>query len=321
MKIQRLLSIVTYLLNRELVSASELAVKYGVSVRTIQRDIDVICAAGIPVVASPGSKGGYGIIEGYRLDRQMINSDDLISMITSLENFGSLGMRKSISSNGLRDVDSTLEKVKSLANTYQKDKLTGLKERLFIDFSSLSIDRSGENNFYAIEQAVNEQKVISFTYGSPQGGYSDREVEPMTIAFKWFSWYLYGFCLKRQDYRLFRISRISNLVSTSRIFARRAQSFLEYQTKTENQEFSGEHLELIVLKFQPAVKVLVKDYFQNHTITENSDGTLTVECKMPNNNWVIGMILSYSTMVEVISPVKMKNAVIEALQATLLLYK
>lgn len=321
MKIQRLLSIVTYLLNRELVSASELAVKYGVSVRTIQRDIDVICAAGIPVVASPGSKGGYGIIEGYRLDRQMINSDDLISMITSLENFGSLGMRKSISVNGWQDVDSTLEKVKSLANTYQKDKLTGLKERLFIDFSSLSIDRSGENNFYAIEQAVNEQKVISFTYGSPQGGYSEREVEPMTIAFKWFSWYLYGFCLKRQDYRLFRISRISNLVSTSRIFARRAQSFLEYQAKTENQEFSGEHLELIVLKFQPAVKVLVKDYFQNHTITENSDGTLTVECKMPNNNWVIGMILSYGTMVEVISPAKMKNAVIEALRATLLLYK
>jgi len=111
------------------------------------------------------------------------------------------------------------------------------------------------------------------------------------------------------------------MVSTGRIFARRAQSFIEYQAKTENQEFSGEHLELIVLKFQLALKVLVKDYFQNHTITENSDGTLTVECKMPNNNWVIGMILSYGTMVEVISPVKMKNAVIEALRATLLLYK
>jgi len=321
MKIQRLLSIVTYLLNREIVSASELAVKYAVSVRTIQRDIDTICAAGIPIVSAPGAKGGYGIVEGYRLDRQMIDSDDMISMITSLENFSSLGMKKSTNAEGLQDLSSTLEKVKSLANTYQKNKLTGLKERLFIDFSSLSIDRSGENNFYAIEQAVNEQKVISFTYGSPQGGYSDREVEPMTIAFKWFSWYLYGFCLKRQDYRLFRISRISNLVSTGRIFARRTQSFLEYQDKTENQEFSGEHLEIIVLRFQPAVKVLVKDYFQNHTITENSDGTLTVECKMPNNNWVIGMILSYGTMVEVISPVKMKNAVIEALRATLLLYK
>jgi len=199
MKIQRLLSIVTYLLNREIVSASELAVKYAVSVRTIQRDIDTICAAGIPIVSAPGAKGGYGIVEGYRLDRQMIDSDDMISMITSLENFSSLGMKKSTNAEGLQDLSSTLEKVKSLANTYQKNKLTGLKERLFIDFSSLSIDRSGENNFYAIEQAVNEQKVISFTYGSPQGGYSDREVEPMTIAFKWFSWYLYGFCLKRDD--------------------------------------------------------------------------------------------------------------------------
>lgn len=313
MKIQRLLAIVTFLLNREIVSASELAVKYKVSVRTIQRDIDTLCAAGIPIVSAPGSKGGYGIIEGYRLDRQMIDIQDLFFMITSLESIKT-SYKKS-------DLDSTLEKVKSLANSYQNEKMEDLKEKLFIDFSSLSIDRSGENNFYIIEQSVNNQKTIKFTYGSPQGKYSIREVEPLTVVFKWFSWYLYAYCLEKKDYRLFKISRIQNLEATGVKFQRRGQSFLDYQKKTENMEFNNDQPETVVLKFQPVVKVLVTDYFRNHKIQENSDGTIIVDFFVPVSDWVIGLILSYGSTVEVISPQKIRQMVVKSLQDSLAVYK
>ena len=311
MKIQRLLAIVTYLLNRDIVSASELADKFEVSVRTIQRDIDTICAAGIPLLSVPGAHGGYGIVEGYRLDRQLMDSDDLFLMITSLESLGKI--KKNSSGN-------TLEKIRSLAGSKQQEQLNQLKDRLYIDFSSLSIDRVGEDNFYILEQAVNQQKTVRFSYFSPDGKVSEREVEPLTIVFKWYSWYLYGFCLEKNDYRLFRISRMKNVEICSRRFIRRELDFKQYEQINAAREFTGGEPELIVLKFSPQMKSLVSDYFRDHKIEEKSDGSLIVDFYAPYSSWVLGMILSYGSTVEVVSPAEMRAKVKAALMDTLQIY-
>lgn len=84
MRIDRLLSIIVYLLNRDLVIARELAEKYGVTPRTIQRDIEAICLAGIPIMSVQGPHGGYGIMETYKMDRQLVTVDDLFYIITAL---------------------------------------------------------------------------------------------------------------------------------------------------------------------------------------------------------------------------------------------
>ena len=106
MKIDRLLSIVVYLLNRDLVCAGKLAERYGVSVRTIQRDMEAIDLAGIPVISVQGPSGGYGIMEGYKMDRRLVTVDDLFFIITALRSIGgSLDDRR---------IDDALEKMRGL---------------------------------------------------------------------------------------------------------------------------------------------------------------------------------------------------------------
>lgn len=91
MKIDRLLSIVILLLNRPLIQAKELADMFEVSVRTIYRDIDSINSAGIPVVTYQGAGGGIGLMQGYRLDRNVLSQRELADIFSALQSASSIG--------------------------------------------------------------------------------------------------------------------------------------------------------------------------------------------------------------------------------------
>lgn len=106
MKIDRLYAITVYLLNHGKTSASGLAGKFEVSVRTIQRDIDTLCRAGIPIVAETGASGGYYLSETYHMDRHTATQEDYSFILTALKGFSS--------AMGNPQIDATLEKVSSL---------------------------------------------------------------------------------------------------------------------------------------------------------------------------------------------------------------
>src|SRR5690554_3251481 len=84
LKVDRLMSILVVLLRRERVQAKELAEMFEVSVRTILRDINTLDLAGIPIVTYQGSKGGIGIVEGFRLDKSILTGDEMATIITAL---------------------------------------------------------------------------------------------------------------------------------------------------------------------------------------------------------------------------------------------
>ena len=108
MKIDRLLGIIIYLLNSKTASAREMAEKFEVSVRTIQRDMDTLGMAGIPIYSEHGAAGGYRIIESYTLDRQIINSNDIHFITTALKGL--------CSAYDNRDLSKTLEKIKAITS-------------------------------------------------------------------------------------------------------------------------------------------------------------------------------------------------------------
>jgi predicted DNA-binding transcriptional regulator YafY len=89
MRIDRMLSITVMLLNRDRVSARELAEKFEISIRTVYRDIEAINLAGIPVISYPGNSGGFGIMENYRLDRQLLTLNDMLGILTALKGVNS----------------------------------------------------------------------------------------------------------------------------------------------------------------------------------------------------------------------------------------
>lgn len=205
MKIDRHLGIITILLNNEKTTAKILAERFEVSIRTIYRDIESICKAGIPVVTYPGGGGGISIAEGYTLDKNILTSDELGNIIIGLKSI------ESITNNS--NIDILLNKLSSK----QKDVIS-IGNDIFIDLASFyKTDLS--HKIGLLRQAINNNHEIIFNYFSIRG-ISNRCIEPYFITFKWSAWYIFGYCKLREDFRLFKLNRMNHLHITNKEFTR-----------------------------------------------------------------------------------------------------
>ena len=90
MKTERLIGILSILLQKERVTAPELAAQFEVSRRTIQRDIESLCRAGIPVFTAQGTGGGISIMEGYRVDRTVLTAPEMQAILAGLRSLDSV---------------------------------------------------------------------------------------------------------------------------------------------------------------------------------------------------------------------------------------
>ncbi|MGV2805350.1 WYL domain-containing protein, partial [Clostridium perfringens] len=193
MKLERLISMIYMLLNNEILSASALAEKYNVSQRTIYRDIDAICAAGIPVVSYQGVNGGYGIMEQYKMDKSLLGSYDVSALITILHSMSTV-----FEDERAMDTIQRLQTIDRSGNS--------ASQGLSMDIGSW---RSYNERLRLLRRAITDKHVISFQYISAKNERIRRKVEPLRLMYKFGSWYLYGFCRTRADYREFRIARMS----------------------------------------------------------------------------------------------------------------
>jgi len=310
MKIDRLLSIVMHLLSHDLVSASDLARRFSVTVRTIQRDVDAINAAGIPVTAIHGPNGGYKILDSFRLDRQFLSFDDLFFITTALQ-----GIADSLES---RTVEKTVDKIRCLAARHPPKELASRAERLYVDFRALGYSAHRRGHMALIQNALERNRCISFTYTNSRLEKSRRVVEPYTLAFKWYSWYLLAWCRARKDFRLFRLSRIRDPEIGHEVFRRRPLDVQEYLDGLMAKVPSGNP---VVLRFKPELRVLVEDYFTFGEIAVGEDGQITVTVDFPEDNWLHGMILSYGDGVEVISPDALRRKIADICERNLGIYR
>lgn len=301
MKIDRLLSIIIYLLNRELVSARELAAQFEVSIRTIQRDMETLCFSGIPIVSVQGAQGGFGIVEGYKLYRQLINTNDLFFILTALESISSTFKNKQI--------HSTLEKIKSFIHDNQLKEIEHNRDKLYIDFSAFSIGKNSADLFNLIEKGIENQQLMRFTYTDSNFQVSERIVEPMTIVFKWFSWYLFAFCRLRNDYRLFRLSRMENIHLTSERFERRSKNLEGFSN--DYYEDRRDAFVNLTLKFHPSLRIQIEDYFKESQIQRDETGHLIVQMWLPEDEWLYSMILGYGDKVEVLQPERIRQNLLQ----------
>jgi predicted DNA-binding transcriptional regulator YafY len=301
MKIDRLFGIFIYLLNREKVSAKELSEKFEVSVRTIQRDIDSLCSSGVPISSALGAKGGFGIIDSYRLDRTVVDQNDLFMILTSLESISSTYDNKHFS--------NAIEKIKTLTTKQQVEDIDERRKKLSMDFSSLNIGRNKQELFYMLEDGIENHKLLKFNYSSNRMTLTERIVEPMTIVFKWYSWYLFAYCRLREDYRMFRLSRIRDAELLEDRFWRKNMTFEENYANRDRR--SLESFTNVKLKFNKNMKYMVEDYFNWAKLNEDEDGNIIADIKMPGENWLYGMILSYGEGVEVLEPEHLRTKIKE----------
>lgn len=298
LKIDRLLSILVVLLRKKRVQSKELAEMFGVSVRTILRDVEAINLAGIPIVTYQGANGGIGVAEGYRLDRSILTSDEMAAIITAIK-----GVAGTVPDSRH---DILVEKFKNTLSSTQMDRLDAKVNQLVIDLSPWGGGELLKGKVAAIRKAIEECREISFAYTDSNGSSTQRTVEPYSLLLKGQKWYLYAWCLMREDFRLFKLSRIKGMEVLEKAFNPREVSLEQYPW--ENEWSSPDNLIEIDLVFDPEMVSIVEEWFGGETV-ELDDGRIMVKMMLPENNWLYGFLLSFGTGVEVISPPHLRSIV------------
>ena len=291
MRESRLFRIVYYLLQNGKATAPELAQKFEVSIRTIYRDIDVISSAGIPIYATQGKGGGISVLNDYTLDKSLFSEQEQEQMLTALQ-----GMVATTEEN-------SNELLTKLSGLFQINSTNWIE----VDFSDWAHRTPQQDTFNIIKEAIFQKRVISFCYFSGKGNKEKRNVRPIRLVFKSKSWYLYSFCLLRNDYRFFKLTRIKELEMLSETFT---QDFTP--TKIEKQ-IQVENTVAVKLKFDRQAAFRVYDEFTD-SITEDSQGNLYVQIDLPDNEVLYSYVMSFSDSVEVIEPQSIREQMKKRLQ-------
>lgn len=285
MKSSRLFEIVYRLLSNGRCTAPQLASGLEVSVRTIYRDVEALCQAGVPIVTEQGQGGGIRLMEGWTLNRTLMDAREQEHLLMAVRSLA-----------GLQEDGGEL--ALKLGALFQKQP----RDWLRVDFHYWGPVNKNDERFELIKTAVLEKRVLQFDYAA-YNGMTQRRVKPVLLYFKGNAWYLQAFCLIRNEFRTFKISRVSALALTD-------EHFEDSLTPPEIDPWDWHfHWPEAKLRFQPFMAYRVYDDFDEECIQREPDGCLLVTTHLPpEDEWSAGRILSYGTGVEVLSPEKLRRS-------------
>ena len=302
MKINRLVEIIVLLLNRDTITAKELAERFEVSTRTIYRDIEVLSMAGVPVYMSKGKGGGISLLEDYSVNKTFLSREDKESLIVAL---------KTLQITKYPEIEYALEKLGTL---FQDEHI---EDWVQVDFSHWGSNPNESEKFITIKEAILKRQIVNFDYINAFGNKTNRNLEPMKLIYKGHAWYLYGYCKLKNDFRVFRISRIKRLCLSEEKFQRRednGKNNMEYRD-------SPKDLVNIKLKFKPEVLHRIYDDFDERHIVKNEDNSSYVTVSFPEDEWLYGYILSFGINVEVLEPQHIREIILSKMKEAIKIYE
>ncbi|MCC8022167.1 MAG: YafY family transcriptional regulator [Clostridiales bacterium] len=302
MKMDRLLGILTVLMQREKVTAPYLAEKFEVSRRTILRDIDTLGMAGIPVVTTQGGNGGISILEDFRLEKQFLTTGELNQILTGLKSLDSIAP------------DSRTELLIQKL-TPSGEGIVSLPEHMVIDLSS-HYKSSLSQKIQLLRQAISDFRLVTFDYYYAKGEVR-RRIEPYFIVFKWSSWYVFGYCLERQDFRLFKLNRLWRLKLENDAFQPR-------DIPPERRDFDRFHdtdSVPVTIRLHPDARYRLIDDYGPACYRELEDGYLLFESSYSNEDYLLGWVLSLGAQAEILAPRQLRHKARRRLEQALALYR
>ena len=289
MKIDRLIGILSILLQEEKTTAPELAERFEVSRRTINRDIEDLCKAGIPIKTAQGTGGGISIMDGYCIDRTILTSKDMQMILAGLRGLDSVS--------GKRYYGQLMEKIQTGSSEF----ISG-RDSMLIDLSSW-YKGSLAPKIEVIQNAIENRHIIQFMYYAPSGE-SNRRVEPYYLVFRWSSWYVWGWCLERKDYRLFKLNRMDCVVETDRGFLRRDVPMPDLS----NEKIFPGGIKVKAL-FTPNMKWRLVEEFGPNCFTETDDGRLLFSADYTDMENLVTWLMTFGAKVEVLEPEEVRDII------------
>ena len=259
-------------------TAPELAEKFEVSVRTIYRDVDALSEAGIPIYTETGRNGGIHLLDDFVLNKALLSEKEKQEILSSLQSLSAVGVSYDA---------NMVTKLSALFHTNSEDWFEA-------DFSRWGGKSADNDKFESVKTAVIYHKSMQIVYeGSCHGG-SKRTILPLKLMYKAKEWYVKAYCMQKQDFRIFKLTRIVEWKVLDEEFE--PISFPEYDVE------SGQAGNTIVLKFSKDVAYRVYDEFDKSQVKRLESGELLVSAQMPEDDWLVGYLLSFGTQVDIIEP-------------------
>ena len=295
MKVDRLISIIMILLDKERVGAQELADIFEVSPRTIYRDIDAINMAGIPVRGASGVGGGFEIMQNYKVDKKVFSTTDLSAILMGLSSLSNM-MRGS-------ELINALAKVKSFIPADQAKDIELKANQIYIDLSPWMGSINIQPYLEIIKTALQESKLVSFDYADRYGNKTARTAEPYQLVLKSSHWYLQGYCHKRNAFRLFRLSRISNLQMNEETFTPR-----EYRKpQLDFADILASMQTKIKIRIHSSVMDRVLDYCTYEDLSPDGNEHYIVNFPFIENEYYYNVLLSFGDKCECLEPLHIRT--------------
>ena len=302
MQINRLFEIVYILMNKKITTAKELSEHFEVSQRTIYRDIETLCQAGIPIYTNKGKGGGIGLMEHFVLNKSVLSEQERNDILSALQGF---------KATSYSDTDQVLSKLNSMFGNKNSDWIE-------VDFTYWNNNEDDKIKFQMLKESILNQKVIQFKYNNSYGEESHRIVEPRKLFFKGQAWYLYGYCRDKTDLRYFKISRIKDLHIEIEVFN------VPPATDNEKVEVPPRETHNMIsadLKVDAEMAYRIFDEFPQEAIIKNEDGSFLIHAKLQAGGWLLGYLMSYEDHLEILKPIELREKLIDKYKNALKKYE
>lgn len=297
MKMERAIGILSVLLQKDTITAADLARRFEVSVRTILRDLDSLSQAGIPIVTKQGVGGGVSVMEGYRLDRTLLTSGEMRDILAGLQSLDSV--------HGTNRYRQLMERLSADSTSL----LPG-SQVMLIDLSSWYKD-SLAPKIEQIRGAIDGCFPLQFLYYAPKGE-AWRTMEPYYLVFRWSSWYVWGWCRDRKDYRLFKLNRMEKLRLLQEQFEKRAAPLPELENE---RIFPGKIP--VKAQFTPDCKWRLVEEFGISCFTKSPDGGLLFQADYTDKENLFSWLLTFGDKAELLEPEALRRELRERIKKML----
>ena len=298
MQIDQLFEFVYILIDKKQVTAKEMADRFGVSTRTIYRWMEALSLSGVPVYSLKGRGGGIAISEKFAMDNTVLSEDERLAIVSSVKALENLSGKNNAALTPERKAADKLSRL-----------VTSDTDWLEVDFAPWSPEGSEVRNLFGIlRNSILKKRQISFDYFTGDGRIEKRIVHPWKLIFRGQAWYLFGWCTSRKAERFFKLTRMRNLVMTSKNANIERSAYPQRGVGTP--EYSAPLIQ-IKAKITKAKISYLMDSFICSEIKAQKNGFINVTFSAPDTPWLCEILLSFGSQIKITSPAKVKNKIAE----------
>ncbi len=305
MQISVMFGMLMTMLNKKMVSRKYLAEKYEVSERTVSRYLDVMCAGGIPIYSIHGPNGGFALSDEYKVDKSYFTPEEFQTIISAL------GATSSINNN--KTTSLIIDKFKGLSASQKKSSEFVIKNDTFIiDSGSWTNPEQLRNKMDIINKGIFSGITLQIIYIDRYDTKTTRNFDPYAIALKDGTWYTYGWCHTRGDFRLFKLARIKTLKLTGNTFERKESDV--YDALKGN--FDEMNMIDVEFEFTSIIYEDIVEWLGSDSIIERGMQYIA-KASLFYGNALINKLLSFGSSIRILSPLSLRNELLDECQRIL----